>query len=103
MRPVVSEVANNDQRTSQNDGGVAAHEPNLQITNHLAKPCDNPPEAVHNAVNDSEIEKLPQAFARNYQNWFDNCGVIDLVDVILVLQQQGHLPQWLRLKHDPTD
>src|SRR6266850_4281251 len=53
-------------------------------------------------VNDADIEDSPKAFARDNFNRMDQGCVVYLVNVILVLEDSGHLQQWSFLEDDPT-
>src|SRR5260370_12842667 len=103
MRPVISKVTDNNQRARQNDCRISADKADLQVTNRLSKINYGATQVMNQAVNHSDIEKLPQAFARTHQNWIDNRGVVNFVDVILIFQKARHLPQRLALKHKPAD
>src|SRR3982074_3151009 len=83
VRAVIGEVTDDDYCAGQNDGRVNAHETNLHVTNSLPKVDDGPPETVNETVDDTKIEHLPQAFARNDQNRLDHGGIINLVNVVL--------------------
>ena len=72
VRAVVREVTNNDYCTGQNDCRVPARKTNLHITKCPAKVNDRSSQTVNQTIDHSEIENLPQPFARRNMNRIDN-------------------------------
>src|SRR5438477_11377146 len=103
MCAAVSEVANNNQRTRENDRGITADKPRLHVTNGPSKPDDRAADRVNDSVDHADIEKLPQSFARANLDRLNDGRIINLVDVVLVLEQPRHRAQRLSLEYEPAN
>src|SRR5882724_11039554 len=58
---------------------------------------------MEKTVNHADVENLPESLARTGIDWINNCGIVDLVNVIFVLEYAGHGQQRTLLKDDPAE
>src|SRR6266849_4741339 len=103
VRTAVREITDDNQRAGQNNRRITAHKTKLQVTNRPAQIHDRAPEAVNQAIDDANVEQLPQTFTRYNQNGLDHRGIVDLIDVVLVLKQARHPTERLLLERHPTN
>src|SRR5882724_11971777 len=103
MGAAVREVTDDNHRTRQNDRGIGADVAELHVTNGSSKPDHRAADRVDGPIDHPDIEKLPQSFARTHLDRLNDRGIVNLVDVILVLEQSRHDKQRFSLEHEPTD
>src|SRR5262245_18187343 len=80
-------VAQHQNDTQEQRGGVGSHRPGLRSAQQLAQPAHDYADAVDRAVDRASVEDLPQTVFRDQPNRLNERSVVNLVDVILVEQR----------------
>ena len=89
MRAAIGEIADDNQRAGQNDGGVPTHKSDLHVSNRAAKSHHGAADGMNDAVDDPDIEDLPQSLARTHLDGLNDRRIVNLVDVVLVFALSG--------------
>src|ERR1700682_2090137 len=103
MRSAIGEISDDDYCPGQNDRGVRTHKTNLHVANSITKLDHDPPQAMNQAVDNANVENLPQPFTRDYQNGTDNRRIVNLINVVFVFEQPRHSEQGLLPEHEPAN
>src|SRR5262249_62151460 len=66
--------------------GIGAHRTGPEAPQPFARRADSIGDTVHGAVDDTHVNDLPQRILRRDPDRLHDRGIVDLVDVVLVLE-----------------